>query len=69
MDEIQYTYKPFKLDLIKSIHETERCILENQNQNFIQELKLFNMKVMKYFLCVCEIEQSTTNQSFIFYLK
>ena len=50
MDEIQYTYK---LVLMKSIHETERCILENQNQNFtFQELKLFNMKVMKYFVCV-----------------
>ena len=33
MDEIQYTYKPCKLVLIKSIHETERCTLETQNQN------------------------------------
>ena len=33
MDEIQYTNKPFKLILMKSIHETERCILETQNQN------------------------------------
>ena len=42
-----------KLVLMKSIHETERCILEIQNQNYIfQELKLFNMKVIKYFVCV-----------------
>jgi len=31
MDEIQYTYKPCKLVLILSIHETERYILETQN--------------------------------------
>jgi len=28
IDEIQYTYKPWKLLLMKSIHETKRCILE-----------------------------------------
>ena len=33
MDEIKYTYRPCKLILMKSIHETERCILEIQNQD------------------------------------
>ena len=43
MDEIQDTSKQCKLVLMKSIHETERCILENQNQNqnhIFQGLKL-----------------------------
>ena len=39
MDEVQYTKKPCKLLLMKSIHETKRYILENpkrlnRNQNF-----------------------------------
>ena len=44
MDDIQYTYKPCKLILMKSIHENKRCILETQsvkpkpkqNQNIYQ---------------------------------
>ena len=38
MDEIQYTYKSCKLILMKSIHETDRCILENsKTQRYILE--------------------------------
>ena len=40
---------------------------EVKNQNGIfKKLKLFNMK---YFVCVNELEQSTTNLFFTFYLK
>ena len=51
--------------------KTKDVFFENQNQNFIfQELKLFNMKVIhKYFVCVCELEQSTTNLFFTCYLN
>ena len=44
---------------------------ENQNQNGIfQKLKLYNMKCFEIFcVCVNELEQSTTNLSFTFYLK
>ena len=67
MDEIQYTYKPCKRVLMEYIHENEICILwSSKPKHVFSKTKLFNLKC---FVCVYKLEQSTTNLSFIFYLK
>ena len=45
MDEIQYTLNHVKLLLILSIHENERCILENQ--------KLVKLKPINFWIFLC----------------
>ena len=47
MNEIQYTYKPCKLVMMKSIHETERCILENPKLKCI-EISFYKHMKLKY---------------------
>ena len=47
MDEIKHTYKSCKLVLIKSIHETERCILENPKPKRIK-ISFYKHMKLKY---------------------
>ena len=56
MDRIQFIYKSCKLVLMKSIHETERCILENpKTQRCIHDkpkrIEISFYKHMKLKLC------------------